>query len=170
MVTYQLPPRLEGQVTWKMRAARLYHFTRSLHVHTPFSLCVQVTYQAGQTPRPVALVQLCLQEPAGYRCLLLHVARSGITPHLRQLLCCKVGRAAVHAVLRFASFINCRLASGLLTMSFRGLVVSVVGLLATIHGCGNPTPVAFSKSPTLPLGSPNHVWSLLLAGPLGVWL
>ncbi|GAB4819179.1 hypothetical protein N2152v2_006225 [Parachlorella kessleri] len=57
--------------------------------HCGFDIEWLVTYQAGQTPRPVALVQLCLQEPAGYRCLLLHVARSGITPHLRQLLCCK---------------------------------------------------------------------------------
>lgn len=53
---------------------------------------LQVTYQAGATPRPVALVQLCYsQQPGGgYQVLLLHVARSDMTPALQQLLCSKV--------------------------------------------------------------------------------
>ncbi|KAL4452065.1 hypothetical protein ABPG75_007727 [Micractinium tetrahymenae] len=61
-----------------------------------------VTYQTGVTPRKVALIQLCYlpltpkPAPAGqqqqqqqrqHECLLLHIAHSGITLHLRRLLC-----------------------------------------------------------------------------------
>lgn len=54
-----------------------------------------VTYKTGQQPRPVALIQLCFAAataapaPPAYSCLLLHVARSGITHHLKELLCCE---------------------------------------------------------------------------------
>lgn len=50
---------------------------------------VQVTYQAGVPPRPVALVQLAAPDrssPAGVSVLLLHVAVAGLPPSLRALL------------------------------------------------------------------------------------
>ena len=63
---------------------------------------LQVTYETGVAPRPVALVQLCYssaapdqpppQQPdagggARYSCLLLHVSSAGMTANLRRLLC-----------------------------------------------------------------------------------
>ena len=78
-----------------------------------FDIEWRVTYQTGVPPRPVALIQLCFLEgeaaaaaaaagnsgdgpgmasSGGLRhcCLLLHICHSGLTPHLKQLLCSKV--------------------------------------------------------------------------------
>lgn len=82
-----------------------------------FDIEWRVTYQAGVPPRPVALIQLCYAEAAAasqahvappqqaqqaeqqgaaaqYTCVLLHIHHSGLTPHLRQLLCSPVSAAA----------------------------------------------------------------------------
>ncbi len=45
----------------------------------------------GETPRPVALVQLAAQLGCGaVRCYLLHIAAAGLTPSLRSILCSPV--------------------------------------------------------------------------------
>jgi hypothetical protein len=51
-----------------------------------FDIEWRVTYKTGETPRPVALFQLCFRRQAAYTCLLLHVARSGLTHSLREVL------------------------------------------------------------------------------------
>ena len=49
-----------------------------------------VTYETGVPPRPVALIQCSFHDtsayPAQLTCLLLHIAASGLTPALAQLL------------------------------------------------------------------------------------
>ena len=58
-----------------------------------FDIEWRVTYKAGEAPRKTALLQLCSKQLQGqYQCLLLHIAHSGLTPALIQLLqsqvCC----------------------------------------------------------------------------------
>ncbi|KAL0047414.1 hypothetical protein WJX82_002778 [Trebouxia sp. C0006] len=52
-----------------------------------FDIEWRVTYKAGQAPRKTALLQLCSRRQHGqYQCLLLHIAHSGLTPALVQIL------------------------------------------------------------------------------------
>jgi hypothetical protein len=95
----------------------------------------RVTYKTGQAPRPVALIQFCYAHSTGaaapaYTCLLLQVARSGLTAHLRDVLRCegllkvgvgahgdalKIGRdypgLEMRGVLDLSEFANARLCS-----------------------------------------------------------
>ncbi|KAL0037504.1 hypothetical protein WJX77_000402 [Trebouxia sp. C0004] len=52
-----------------------------------FDIEWRVTYKAGEAPRKTALLQLCSRRQHGqYQCLLLHIAHSGLTPALLQIL------------------------------------------------------------------------------------
>lgn len=69
-----------------------------------FDIEWRVTYKAGEALRKTALLQLCSKDPHGsYKCWLLHIARSGMTPSLLKLLQNEVNGGCQHATLCMTS-------------------------------------------------------------------
>ncbi len=88
----------QGQTIYAYTAVEVnYHCTQLLKdppSTVGFDIEWRVTYKAGEAPRKTALLQLCSRKQHGqYQCLLLHIAHSGITPALIQILgsevCCR---------------------------------------------------------------------------------
>ncbi|KAK9917730.1 hypothetical protein WJX75_007618 [Coccomyxa subellipsoidea] len=81
----------QGCITYASLPAEVEHLcqkTLSTGVEAVgFDIEWRVTYRTGETPRPVALIQLALRPAGGgYRVFLLHVCHSGLTPSLLTLL------------------------------------------------------------------------------------
>lgn len=90
---------MQGPIIYAYTALEVdYHCTQILAKGPQaagFDIEWRVTYKAGEVPRKTALLQLCSRDCSGsYRCWLLHIAHSGITPSLLQLLQSEVGTSS----------------------------------------------------------------------------
>ena len=82
---------MQGQTIYAYTALEVNYHCAQILSRGPqalgFDIEWRVTYKAGEVPRKTALLQLCSKEANGsYRCWLLHIAHSGVTPCLLQLL------------------------------------------------------------------------------------
>ena len=103
---------MQGQTIYAYTALEVnYHCTQIISRGPQalgFDIEWRVTYKAGEVPRKTALLQLCSREPNGsYRCWLLHIAHSGVTPCLLQLLQSEV-RFVGKCKSMFATLVPCR--------------------------------------------------------------
>ena len=103
---------MQGQTIYAYTALEVdYHCTQVLSRGPQalgFDIEWRVTYKAGGVPRKTALLQLCSKEPNGsYKCWLLHIAHSGVTPCLLQLLQSEV-RFVGKCKSMFATLVPCR--------------------------------------------------------------
>ena len=81
---------LQGPVIYAYTPFEVDHHVTQLLKTNPaavgFDIEWRVTYKPGEV-RKTALLQLCSKQQNGlYSCLLLHIAHSGLTPALKQLL------------------------------------------------------------------------------------